>query len=53
MAVRQLKSYRQLDYLDLYLIHSPYGGKTVRLDAWKALLAAKKEGKLKSVGVSN
>jgi len=41
------------DHLDLYLIHSAYGGKTIRLEAWKALLAAKKAGKLKSVGVSN
>jgi len=41
------------DNLDLYLIHSAYGGKTIRLEAWKALLAAKKAGKLKSVGVSN
>jgi len=41
------------DYLDLFLIHSAYGGKTVRLEAWKALLAAKKAGKLRSVGVSN
>jgi len=41
------------DYLDLFLIHSAYGGKDVRLDAWKALLAAKKAGKLRSVGVSN
>ncbi len=44
---------RTIDYLDLYLIHSAYGGKTIRLEAWKALLAAKKAGKLKSVGVSN
>ncbi|KAH9965877.1 Aldo/keto reductase [Russula dissimulans] len=41
------------DYLDLYLIHSAYGGKTARIDAWKALLSAKKAGKLRSVGVSN
>ncbi|KAH9999929.1 Aldo/keto reductase [Russula vinacea] len=41
------------DYLDLYLIHSAYGGKAIRLEAWKALLAAKKAGKLRSVGVSN
>ncbi|KAH9077118.1 NADP-dependent oxidoreductase domain-containing protein [Lactarius deliciosus] len=42
-----------IDYLDLYLIHSAYGGKTARLEAWEALLAARKAGKLRSVGVSN
>ncbi|KAI0254743.1 Aldo/keto reductase [Lactifluus subvellereus] len=41
------------DYLDLYLIHSPYGGEAARLEAWRALLAAQKVGKLRSVGVSN
>jgi diketogulonate reductase-like aldo/keto reductase len=45
--------FRQIDYLDLFLIHSAYGGKTVRLEAWKALLDARKAGKLRSVGVSN
>src|ERR1700753_3013334 len=25
-----------LDYIDLFLLHSPYGGKTGRLGAWKA-----------------
>ncbi|OCH95448.1 Aldo/keto reductase [Obba rivulosa] len=41
------------DYLDLYLIHSPLSGKAKRLEAWKALLEAKKTGKLRTVGVSN
>jgi len=43
----------QFDYLDLYLIHSPLSGKARRLEAWKALLEAKKAGKVRTVGVSN
>lgn len=40
----------QTDYMDLYLLHQPYG----KVDeAWKALEEAKDEGKIKSIGVSN
>ena len=39
-----------LDYVDLYLLHQPYGDVAV---AWKALEEAKKEGRVKSIGVSN
>lgn len=42
-----------LDYFDLYLMHSPLGGPEKRKDVWRALLAAKKQGLVKSVGVSN
>lgn len=39
-----------LDYIDLYLIHQPYG----KVDeAWKAMEEAKKAGKIRSIGVSN
>ncbi|PSR70681.1 hypothetical protein PHLCEN_2v13411 [Hermanssonia centrifuga] len=41
------------DYLDLYLIHSPPTGTQVRLETYRALLDAKKQGKIRSVGVSN
>ena len=38
------------DYIDLYLLHQPYGDVA---GAWKALEKAKAEGKLRSIGVSN
>ncbi len=38
------------DYLDLYLLHQPYGDVP---GAWKALEEAKKAGKVKSIGVDN
>lgn len=41
------------DYLDLYLVHTPLSGKARRLETYRALLDAKKAGKLRSVGVSN
>ena len=39
-----------LDYMDLYLLHQPYFD---TVGAWKALVEAQKEGKIKSIGVSN
>lgn len=39
-----------LDYIDLYLIHQPYGDVA---GAWKAMEQAKAEGKIRSIGVSN
>lgn len=42
-----------LEYIDLYLLHSPYGGKDGRLGAWRALAEAVESGKVRSIGVSN
>ena len=39
-----------MDYMDLYLLHQPYGDVT---GAWKALEEAKQAGKIRSIGVSN
>ncbi|KAJ3340415.1 hypothetical protein HDU93_007022 [Gonapodya sp. JEL0774] len=40
-----------LDYVDLYLVHSPQ--KNARTDTWRALVDLQKEGKVRSIGVSN
>ena len=39
-----------MDYMDLYLLHQPYGDVA---GAWRALEEAKAAGKIKSIGVSN
>lgn len=39
-----------MDYVDLYLIHQPYGDVP---GAWRALEQAQKDGKIRSIGVSN
>ena len=39
-----------MDYMDLYLIHQPYGDV---IGAWKAMEEAIADGKIRSIGVSN
>lgn len=40
----------QLDYLDLYLIHQPYGD---IFGSWRAMQELYQEGKVKAIGVAN
>ncbi len=48
-SLRRLK----LDFIDLYLIHWPGVSGDGFLDAWRALIRLKEEGRVKSIGVSN
>ncbi|KAK4496000.1 hypothetical protein PRZ48_013268 [Zasmidium cellare] len=42
-----------LKYIDLYLIHAPFGNPEARNGSWTALAQAVVDGKVKSIGVSN
>lgn len=43
----------KLDFVDLYLIHWPVARSEAYLDAWRALIKLKEDGRAKSIGVSN
>jgi diketogulonate reductase-like aldo/keto reductase len=42
-----------LGYIDLFLLHSPYGGKKARLESWRAVEDAINDGEVRIGGVSN
>ncbi|MGE8642056.1 MAG: aldo/keto reductase, partial [Achromobacter sp.] len=42
-----------LAYVDLYLIHWPVAGSAKFLDAWRAMVEMKEDGRARSIGVSN
>jgi len=52
LALRDSLTKMQMDYVDMYLIHSP-NDKRNRLEQWRALETAKQHGLAKSIGVSN
>jgi 2,5-diketo-D-gluconate reductase A len=43
----------QLEYVDLYLIHWPNPKEGKYVDTWRAFVDLQKEGKVRSIGVSN
>lgn len=49
-AIEESLERMKLDYLDLFLIHQPYGDV---YGAWRALAAAQSAGKIRAIGVSN
>lgn len=42
-----------LGYIDLFLLHSPYGGRNKRLESWRAVEDAIDNGEIRIGGVSN
>lgn len=52
-AIAESLSNCGLEYLDLYLIHAPYGDREGRLGQWRAIEEAIKAGRIRAGGVSN
>ncbi|KAK3377540.1 NADP-dependent oxidoreductase domain-containing protein [Podospora didyma] len=52
-SIRKSVDTCKLGYIDLFLLHSPYGGREARLTSWRALEDAVKDGEVKMAGVSN
>ncbi|KAL1889711.1 hypothetical protein Sste5346_008697 [Sporothrix stenoceras] len=52
-SIRQSVAACGLGYIDLFLLHSPYGGPAARWASWRAVEDAIGEGEVKSGGVSN
>jgi gas vesicle protein len=50
LVERQLQDLR-LDYIDLYMLHSPMRDKSKQMDTWKALEELVDEGKIRSLGI--
>ncbi|MCM3715757.1 aldo/keto reductase [Halalkalibacter oceani] len=53
IAIRESLFRANLDYYDLYLIHWPNPKQDHYVEAWQALIHAKKQGLIRSIGVCN
>lgn len=52
-GVRQSCQKLGVDYIDLYLLHTPRPGRKLRHESWLGLQDAVKQGLVKAIGVSN
>ena len=52
-SIKQSVKQSGLGYIDLFLLHSPYGGKAKRLECWRAVEDAIEDGEIRIGGVSN
>ncbi|MBV1830152.1 aldo/keto reductase [Komagataeibacter sp. AV436] len=43
----------KMSYIDMYLIHWPLPTKDLYVESWKAMIRLQKEGRVRSIGVSN
>lgn len=53
IAIQESLYRANLDYYDLYLIHWPNPSRDMYVEAWQALIDAKKWGLIRSIGVCN